>query len=54
MQDILSVFPAQDAYTESKAWVKVSTGLSTREDDFVENLFITSTHDNIIFFTNTG
>ncbi len=29
-------------------------GLTTREEDFVEQLYITSTHDNILFFTNKG
>ncbi len=29
-------------------------GMSTREDDFVENLFIASTHAYILVFTNTG
>lgn len=29
-------------------------GLSTREEDFVEDLFITSTHHYILFFTNKG
>lgn len=28
--------------------------LTTREEDFVEDLFITSTHDSILFFTNNG
>lgn len=28
--------------------------LTTREEDFVEHLFITSTHDTIMFFTNLG
>ena len=28
--------------------------MNTREDDFVEHLFITSTHDYIMFFTTTG
>lgn len=43
-----------DAYTSQKRGGKGIQGLSTREDDFVEHLFITSTHDNIIFFTNMG
>lgn len=30
------------------------SGLSTREEDFVEKLFVTSTHDYIMFFTNKG
>lgn len=29
-------------------------GIETREEDFVEHLFIASTHDYILFFTNTG
>ncbi|AOT70455.1 DNA gyrase subunit A [Geosporobacter ferrireducens] len=29
-------------------------GHSTREEDFVEHLFITSTHNYIVFFTNLG
>ncbi len=29
-------------------------GMQTREEDFVENLFICSTHDYILFFTNQG
>ena len=30
------------------------TALTTRDEDFVQDLFITSTHDTILFFTNTG
>jgi DNA gyrase subunit A len=30
------------------------TGISTKEEDFVEHLFVTSTHENILFFTNRG
>lgn len=29
-------------------------GLSTKEEDFVEHLFISTTHENILFFTNRG
>ncbi|MAG52382.1 MAG: DNA gyrase subunit A [Nanoarchaeota archaeon] len=29
-------------------------GTGTKEEDFVENLFITSTHDYLLFFTNKG
>ncbi|HHQ0148592.1 TPA: DNA gyrase subunit A [Listeria innocua] len=29
-------------------------GMSTHEDDFVEHLVATSTHDTLLFFTNTG
>ncbi len=30
------------------------TAISTKEEDFVEHLFITSTHQTILFFTNQG
>jgi DNA gyrase subunit A len=29
-------------------------GMQTREEDFIENLFITSTHNYMLFFTNLG
>lgn len=29
-------------------------GITTKEEDFVEHLFVTSTHENILFFTNRG
>ena len=43
-----------DTYRSQKRGGKGIQGLSTREDDFVEHLFITSTHNNILFFTNMG
>ena len=30
------------------------SGLSTREEDFVENIFTASSHDYVLFFTNMG
>jgi DNA gyrase subunit A len=33
---------------------KGKTGMSTKEEDFVESLFVASTHANILFFTNRG
>ncbi|MBE9541884.1 MAG: DNA gyrase subunit A, partial [Proteobacteria bacterium] len=30
------------------------TGITTRQEDFVEDLFVASTHSQILFFTNTG
>ena len=30
------------------------TGMGTKEEDWVEHLFIASTHDYLMFFTNTG
>ncbi len=44
----------RDTYKSQKRGGKGIQGLSTREDDFVEHLYITSTHDNILFFTNMG
>ena len=29
-------------------------GMSTREEDYVEQLRVVSTHDEIMFFTNRG
>lgn len=43
-----------DTYKSQKRGGKGIQGLSTREEDFVEHLYITSTHDNILFFTNMG
>ena len=30
------------------------TGITTKEEDFVEKIFVTSTHDRLLFFTNLG
>ncbi|MDF2523050.1 MAG: gyrase subunit [Clostridiales bacterium] len=43
-----------DTYKSQKRGGKGISALSTREEDFVENLFITSTHHFILFFTNKG
>ncbi|MBK5253162.1 MAG: DNA gyrase subunit A [Peptostreptococcaceae bacterium] len=43
-----------DTYKAQKRGGKGITGLTTRENDFVKDMFITSTHDYLIFFTNTG
>ncbi len=43
-----------DTYKTQKRGGKGVTGLTTRENDFVKNLIMTSTHDYLIFFTNTG
>ncbi len=43
-----------DTYRSQKRGGKDVTGLTTRENDFVKNLIITSTHDYLMFFTNTG
>lgn len=43
-----------DTYKSQRRGGRGITGLQTREEDFVENLFITSTHNYILFFTNKG
>ena len=43
-----------DTYKTQKRGGKGITGLTTRENDFVNDLIMTSTHDNLMFFTNTG
>ncbi len=43
-----------ETYKSQKRGGKGITALNTREDDFVEDLFITSTHNYILFFTNKG
>ena len=44
----------QDTYKTQRRGGRGIMGLTTRDDDFVEDLFITSTHDTILFFTNKG
>ena len=43
-----------DTYKSQRRGGKGIIGLSTREEDFVKNLFVTSTHHFIMFFTNKG
>lgn len=43
-----------DTYRSQKRGGKGIAALSTREEDFVETLFTTSTHNYILFFTNKG
>ena len=45
---------AMDTYKTQKRGGKGITGITTRENDFVKNMIITSTHDYLMFFTNTG
>ena len=45
---------ALDTYRAQNRGGKGVMGQATREEDFVEHLFATSTHSNILFFTNTG
>ena len=43
-----------DTYKSQKRGGKGITGMTTREDDFVKQIFTASTHDTILFFTNKG
>ncbi len=43
-----------DTYKTQRRGGKGITGIQTREEDFVKQLFITSTHDTLMFFTNKG
>lgn len=52
-QGYIKRLPA-DTYKVQNRGGKGVIGLTTKEDDFVENLFVTSTHDDILFFTNQG
>ena len=45
---------AADVYRSQRRGGKGLTAMNTREEDFVEHLFITSTHNSLMFFTNTG
>ena len=43
-----------DTYRSQKRGGKGITGIATREEDFVKQIFTASTHDMILFFTNKG
>jgi len=43
-----------DLYRSQLRGGKGLIGMETREEDFVEDLFIASTHDHVLFFTNLG
>ena len=43
-----------DTYKSQKRGGKGITGISTREEDFVKEIFTASTHDTILFFSNKG
>ena len=44
----------EDAYTAQKRGGRGIVAGTTKEDDIIENLFVTSTHNHIVFFTNHG
>jgi DNA gyrase subunit A len=41
-------------YKSQKRGGRGVTGINTKEEDFVEHLFVTSTHDTVLFFTDQG
>ena len=43
-----------DTYKSQKRGGKGISGIATREEDFVKQIFTASTHDTILFFTNKG
>ena len=43
-----------DTYKSQRRGGKGITGIATREEDFVKQIFTASTHDTILFFTNKG
>ncbi|MBU7022807.1 MAG: DNA gyrase subunit A [Theionarchaea archaeon] len=45
---------ALDEYRRQRRGGKGVIGIDTKEEDFVEHLFIASTHDYILFFTDKG
>ena len=50
---LIKRFPVS-GYRRQTRGGKGVTGAATKEDDFVEHMFIASTHNYILFFTNTG
>lgn len=45
---------AADTYSAQRRGGKGIQAMTTKEDDIVEHIFITSTHNHILFFTNLG
>jgi len=45
---------AVSLYRSQRRGGKGMTGMSTKEEDFVEKLFVASTHTNLLFFSNKG
>ena len=43
-----------DTYKSQRRGGKGITGIATREEDFVKQIFTASTHDTILFFSNLG
>ena len=43
-----------DTYRAQKRGGKGITGMTTREEDYAEHIFVTSTHTDLMFFTSRG
>jgi DNA gyrase subunit A len=43
-----------DTYRNQRRGGKGIKGMDTKDDDYIEHLFVTSTHDYLLFFTNVG
>ena len=43
-----------EAYRSQRRGGKGVTGMETKEEDIVEDLFVASTHSYLLFFTNRG
>lgn len=43
-----------DTYKAQRRGGKGIMGMTTREEDFVENMYVTTTHKDLLFFTNRG
>ena len=52
-QGFIKRFPVSGYRRQSRGGKGV-TGAATKEDDFLEHMFVASTHNYILFFTNTG
>ena len=52
-QGYIKRLPA-DTYKVQNRGGRGVSGMTTKDDDFVQDLFVTSTHNNILFFTNKG
>ncbi|MGE5597969.1 MAG: DNA gyrase subunit A, partial [Bacteroidota bacterium] len=45
---------AVSGYRSQRRGGRGVSGMTTKEEDFVEHIYVTSTHDHIFFFTNQG
>ena len=43
-----------DTYRQQRRGGRGIIGMSTKDEDYVENVFVANTHDYLLCFTNTG